>query len=227
VETSADLRTLLNDAARKKFAAPRTRRHFLVGIIRCASCDTKMTAHPNWHGTRTYICRKGYDGTGCGRMRIVADPVEELVGSRVYARWEYEPDVAASAPDPDDAAVHAALREVESSLEELARDFYAEHALSRPEYTAAKRALDAKAEELRGRIRTVAKAAKPSRWSDLAEELSKDVTWAEIVKDPGFVEWHAELAHRYLDCVLIHPARKRGPIFEPDRVEIVWRNGLG
>lgn len=219
-DVSQDVRDLIADPERKKYAASRTRRHYLVGTVRCASCGTKMTAHPNYHGTRTYLCRRGYDGTGCGATRIVADPLEEMVSDRLYARWEREPSES-SQPETDREAV-ALLRELEERLQELARDYYGERILSREEYLAAKREVDARVAEVRERVRAVPEVALVPSWADIE---SAPETWAEAVRDPSRVEWFADLARRYIDGVLIHPAKRRGPVFEPERVEVIWRDG--
>ncbi len=230
-ETSRDVRTLLADPERKKYVTPPVRRHFLTGVIRCALCGTRMTAHPNYHGTRTYLCRKGYDGTGCGKTRIVADPVEELIAAKLMERREREPEVGTPVPSPDEREAVAELRALEARLEELARDFYADHVLSRPEYLAAKRELDAKVAAARDRIQSTAGAAHPAEWETkmpgakelLATMRERTLTWGEFVDYPWFVEPLADKAHRLLEAIRIHPATKRGPVFEPERVEVVWR----
>lgn len=69
----------------------------LNGLIYCGLCDTRLIAgragHPgSGYNKRTYRCPARPNFDGCGKMSILAEPVEEMVES--YARTRLErPDV--------------------------------------------------------------------------------------------------------------------------------------
>lgn len=221
VETWRAVRDLLDDPERTRFAAPRIRRHFLVGITRCGRCDTRLTAHPNYHGARTYICRRGYDGTGCGRMRILADPFEEFVAAKLYLRWEDEQSRRLHAAATVDPAARDELRDLEGRLAELAEDYYRHRTISRDEYLRAKRGLDDDVARLRSQVATEVRES-AGDWSALLEEAP--ATWPEVVADSGLVEWYNDLARRYVEAVIVDPAPRPGPGVPPaERVTIRWR----
>jgi hypothetical protein len=76
-DTHTALRALLGDPARRTSRS--ARRYLLAGLLVCGRCGTKMVSHPRGYG-RTYTCRKEPGNkNSCGRVRIVADPLEALV----------------------------------------------------------------------------------------------------------------------------------------------------
>lgn len=226
-DTWRALKTLLEDPARKRFAAPRIRRHYLVGVARCAMCGTKLTAHPNYHGVRTYICRTGYDGTGCGRLRIKADPFEEFVGRQVYARWSTDQETATTATRVEaDPMLMTELHAVEAKIAALEEDYYANGLVTPAGYARSRGKLDTQRAELRGRVATETVAVR-SRRTFLRNLPDVPPTWTEAVADPTFVEWHNELARSYIDRVEVSKATRLGyaaRTFDPGRVHIVWRH---
>jgi site-specific DNA recombinase len=57
----------------------RPRTYPLVGFLFCALCGAKLQSMQRENGGRTYACRKGPGLLGCGRLRIVAGPLEAKV----------------------------------------------------------------------------------------------------------------------------------------------------
>ena len=69
--------------------APRT--YVLSGLLRCGRCGARLFSQARHHAGRTcrrYVCASGPDHGGCGRITVVAEPVEELLVDAVLARLD-------------------------------------------------------------------------------------------------------------------------------------------
>ncbi len=92
VEASAKVRALLSDPARRLTRT--ARRYPLKGFLVCGVCGVKLISRPN-HGQRTYLCGSGPGLTGCGRVAIRAEPLEDFVSAAVLYRLD-SPALAAA-----------------------------------------------------------------------------------------------------------------------------------
>lgn len=63
------------------------RRYLLSGMLRCGKCGNPLFSAAR-RSRRRYVCMAGPDHGGCGRLTIVAPPVEELVGAAVLYRLD-------------------------------------------------------------------------------------------------------------------------------------------
>jgi site-specific DNA recombinase len=132
------------------------RRHFLGGLARCGVCGGPLHGTYNKRkGTEfaSYSCRTD----GCRQVRIVASKLEPVVLER-FVHTVTGPDAdklfAALSSGTDSADALAELRELEASMEQLAKDHYVERILSRPEFMAARSSLEDRIEELRRSVRS-------------------------------------------------------------------------
>ena len=72
--------------ARKKVTGRRApRRYLLSGLLRCGKCGNKLFSAAR-QDTRRYVCMSGPDHGGCGKLTIVAAPVEEWLAEAVLLR---------------------------------------------------------------------------------------------------------------------------------------------
>jgi outer membrane biosynthesis protein TonB len=55
------------------------RRHLLAGLVRCGRCGEPLVGRPRRGRARRYVCGRPPIYRGCGRVRIAARPVEQLV----------------------------------------------------------------------------------------------------------------------------------------------------
>jgi DNA invertase Pin-like site-specific DNA recombinase len=199
------VRALLTDPARRKNRA--AQRYLLTGVIFCGRCDAPLVAGGR-HGTRHYVCNNEPGRRpGCGRLKVVAERVEEVVVATVLeAASERDLAPSAAASSPDGAAA------IEARMVELAED-WSRGELSRPEWHAARRSLEAQlgeveqaeAEGLRTRARAAALADLPSRWPGMTFDERRSVLLAA------------------LKHVVIAPANGANR-FDPARVSITeWR----
>lgn len=92
----------------------------------------------------------------------------------------------------DDREALQELRALKKRLEELGRDYYAECILSREEYLANKREVDAKVAETSERIHVTPTVTKPG-WADAMARPPK--TWADTV-----MAWIDEAVTPSPDC---------------------------
>lgn len=214
VADSDRIRAVLGATRAKR--APR--RYALTGIARCGLCDALLVARPRGDGTRCYVCARVPGGAGCGKIRVLADPIEELIAEAVQHRLDtpalgHAVQRASTAPPADDPM--EALGAVERRAEELA-EAWAAGELTRAEWQAARRGLDTKRDELR---------------SAVAEEAGQSAVVPYLV-DPGLLasKWQdldfdqrRAVLESVLESVKVDPARRGFNRFDPSRVDIAWR----
>jgi DNA invertase Pin-like site-specific DNA recombinase len=126
-----------------KTRAPRT--YLLSGMLRCGRCGNRLFSqarhnNPN-NRVRRYVCLKGPDHGGCGRLTVVAPPVEELLTDAVLTRLD-SPQLAdalagKATADADVAALSAQLDTDMARLDELAA-LYADGTVTAREWIAAR-----------------------------------------------------------------------------------------
>jgi hypothetical protein len=115
----------------------------LTGFVYCGVCGKKLVASRDQRGKRIYTCKKDSHRAGCGRLKRLADPVDQLITELVLATLE---DSAFSIPVDDDddfGKLYGEKKELEDSLAELAIDHYRLKVIGRPAFLAAHEALEA------------------------------------------------------------------------------------
>lgn len=65
--------------------APQT--YLLSGMLRCGRCGNKLFSSRR-QDTRRYVCLSGPDHGGCGRLTVVAPPLEEWLAEAVLYRLD-------------------------------------------------------------------------------------------------------------------------------------------
>lgn len=133
--------------ARKKVSGRRApRRYLLSGMLRCGKCGNKLFSSAR-ENTRRYVCMSGPDHGGCGKLTIVAAPVEDLLAEAVLMRLDSSEmaDALAGRAKADDrhAALAAELQEDKTQLTQLA-EMWAAKAISIAEWKAAREPIEAR-----------------------------------------------------------------------------------
>lgn len=132
---------------RKKVSGRRAPRQYLLsGMLRCGKCGNKLYSAARAE-TRRYVCQSGPDHGGCGKLTIVAAPVEEWLAEAVLLRLD-SPVMADSlagraAADERHTALTAELQADQSQLIELSA-MWAAKTISSPEWKAAREPIEAR-----------------------------------------------------------------------------------
>lgn len=212
------LRATLNHRGAKHAGGGR-RQFLLTGVLYCGCCSTRMNTARTGDGTRRYNCARGLGG--CGRVGILAAGVEPFV--RDVALQALSGDGMAQAIEQhtraDVADVVAELDAAEVALEQAAADHYAESILSRSEFLAARGALAAKIEGLRGEL---AGSREASTLIDLV-----GVHLGEWWDAPSTTNDHRRaVIQAVIDRIEVQPMRRGGSGWDPERIPpeaIIWR----
>jgi site-specific DNA recombinase len=117
------------------------RRYALSGLLRCGKCGGVLFSAAR-QTTRRYVCLSGPDHGGCGRLTVVAAPVEELIAKAVLFRLD-TPELAdtlagRTAQDEALAEVATQLGQDKEQLDELASIYAAKSITAREWITARK-----------------------------------------------------------------------------------------
>jgi len=201
---------MLSDPDRRKNAAPR--RYLLTGgLAVCGLCGKPLTARPRGDKRRSMVCATGPGFHGCGKIRVLAEPVEELATEAVLQAIDRGALAAAMAQQDDREAVDGLLG-VDAKLADLARD-WAEDRISRGEWEAARGALESRRAGLQRRVE--------------AQRRAHDL---DGLPDPLRPAWPSLSLHRQrailsavVEAVVIGPAVRGLNRFDPDRVTIRWK----
>jgi site-specific DNA recombinase len=197
---------------------PQGRKYLLSGFLRCHACNRPMYGHRNADGRLTYICAP--QPRGCGRTKIGAEPVDELVRDRVLDYLD-TPALAAALEAHERKSAGTidldALRRDESALEELARDYYADHIIGKAEYLAAR-------DTLQRRIEAAQRKLSRSNGSGTLHGLAGTGVALREVWEHEPLDWRRTIIGAVLESITIGPARRGYNRFDPTRVgEPVWR----
>lgn len=191
-------------------------RYLLSGFLRCSECGAVLLMRRRAKDNAPYYgCAKLAGRGGCGRVHVIAMPLEAYVEDRVLRALAAElgesvaTRIERAAPDDELERLHAD----ESALAQLAEDHYVTHLIGRDEFFAVRQPLEARITERRRR---------------LARHAGTRLA-AETLADPTKGWHHADLTVRrrlldeLVEAIRVSPASHKGASFDPARVEILWR----
>lgn len=194
------------------------RRYLLSGLLRCGKCGTRLYSATRGE-RRRYVCMSGPDHGGCGKLTVVAPPVEELVAAAVLYRLD-TPELADALTGRSNAAAESvalsdALAADREQLDELAA-LYASKAISTREWMAARRPIEDRASDTERRLARLARSDALTGWVGNGTELGS--RWAELN-----LTRQAAIVSAVVDHVVIGPGKPGARQLDPDRVDIVWK----
>ncbi len=215
---TAQLRRILSDPARRRNKG--NARSYLLsgGLLRCGRCGEPLVARPRQDGVRRYVCARQPGLANCGKMARLAEPVEDVVTEAVFQALEGA-DLAAYIRRDDreaDAALWDAVAADEAALEDLARDYYAEKAISRPEFFAARDVLEERLERNRAAM------ARSSRSDVLNVVIGSGIDLRKMWTERS-LDWRRAVIAAIIDHVVIEPAVRGRSAFDASLVRPVWR----
>lgn len=122
------------------------RRYLLSGMLRCGKCGNKLFSSAR-RDTRRYVCMSGPDHGGCGKLTIVAAPVEEWIAEAVLMRIDSpamrDSMAGRTAADERTGSLLAELQADQAQMSELSH-LWATRAISSAEWKAAREPIEAR-----------------------------------------------------------------------------------
>ncbi len=194
---------------------PRT--YLLSGMIRCSLCGCGLVTQARKQASgrrRSYVCSPDPSKDSCGRVRIVAEETETEVLDRILASIDESRLAADDGPDPTTPLL-AEVERTEADQAQLARDYYADHRISRREFFAASEALEARLQAARHALAQTARKAVLRPVVASADALRAEWDQADIGRRRAIVE-------QFVDHVIITPANHSRGKFDPTRIVVVW-----
>ena len=194
------------------------RRYLLSGLLRCGRCGKPLLSSPSG-ATRRYACVSGPDHGGCGRLTVVANPVEELITEAVLFRLD-TPELSAAldgsaSADTQTIAMGQALADDRAQLDELAA-LYAGKEITSREWLTARRPIEAR---IRQTETALARATRSSALTGLAGQgVVLRTAWASL----NLTRQHAIVA-AVLDHAVVGPGTPGARRLDPERVLPRWR----
>ncbi|MGI8761057.1 MAG: recombinase family protein [Jatrophihabitantaceae bacterium] len=207
--------------ARKASGRRAPRKYLLTGLLRCGRCGHVLYSQARYDSaTRTgrYLCLRGPDHGGCGRLSVVSAPVEELITQAVLTRLD-SPELAAALSGQ--ASADAVLRQLgeqlaadRGRLDELAA-LYAAGDVSAREWMIARNPIQDRVADTERQLSTATETTALDGLIGNAEQLRGQ--WADLS-----IDRRQAIIRAVLDHAVIAPS-KQTPRFDLNRVQPLWR----
>jgi site-specific DNA recombinase len=219
-DESDQLRYVLSGHRRKG----QVREYLLTGgIARCGRCGEPLEAHPRsltgkeraaglTVGRKEMACIKRPGKKGCGRLGILAQPVEDLVAAAIFKAVDQGALARALKPGDDRGAIQE-LVEVQARQNQLA-DMFAASEITAEAWKRAGQGL--KEREARAQ-RQIENQRRPRALDNIPDALEKAWPSLPLHRRRGIVVV-------LIEAVDIAPiGRRNGNRFDPDRVSLRWK----
>ena len=194
------------------------RRYLLSGLLRCGRCGRTLFSSARGN-TRRYVCLSGPDHGGCGRLTIVAEPVELLVAAGVLHRLDTPAlaDALAGRAEKDEALsrLNVDMVQDQAQLSELAAAYGAKLITMR-EWLNAKQLIDS-------RIESAAKRISRATHTDALRGLPGNGQALRDSWDTLNLTRQAAIVTAVLDHAVIGPGTAGARSLDPARVRPVWK----
>jgi len=217
--TPAQRQQILGQFETKKRTNTRApRRYVLSGLLRCGKCGNKLFSSIRVD-TRRYVCLAGPDHGGCGRLTIVASPVEEFICAAVLMRLDTAEMADAltgrRAADERQSSLLESLEADRSQMQELS-EMWAAKDISSVEWKAARAPIEAR---IRSTERQLAQASSSSALDGLIGTGEQLMTaWSMLNLDR-----QAAIIKAVLDYATILPGTLGARTMDPARIQPVWQ----
>lgn len=213
---SQRLRALLTDPTRRLNRS--ARRYLLSSLLRCQNCGKRLVSHPN-HRRPGYACSAAPGFGGCGRISILAEPVEAFVSEAVLYRLD-SPELARAVTRRPDRSRELDDLEIEiandlAKLEELAA-FWADSKIEAAEYFVARNRIADRLASSRARFSRLDTKKSLRNLIDQGAELRR--RWADLS-----LHQKRAVITAVLDHVDVSPAKRPTKYVDLDRLNPVWR----
>ncbi|MCU1369973.1 MAG: integrase/recombinase [Ilumatobacteraceae bacterium] len=194
------------------------RRYLLSGLLRCGKCGHKLYSAARID-SRRYVCSKGPDFGGCGKLTIVAPPVEELVTAAVLYRLD-TPELAAALTGQAAEAEHtAALSEalaVDRAMLDVLAETFADGKIGVREWMAARSKIEPRIIDTERRLARRTHSDALTGW--IGNSAGLQASWQDLNLTRQAAIVGAIVAH-----INIKPGTPGARELDPNRVGIVWK----
>jgi site-specific DNA recombinase len=211
-------RVLARIVERKSSGRRAPQRYLLSGLLRCGKCGNRLYSQAR-ETTRRYVCLSGPDHGGCGRLTVVADPLERLIADAVVYRLDTAElaDILAgrAAADEQSAAVAEALAQDTAKLDELAAAYSADD-ISMREWMHARRPIEQRITAAERRLSRVTRTDALRGLIGNGDALRTQ--WAALNLDR-----QQAIVSALLDHAVIGPGTPGARSLDASRVQPVWR----
>jgi DNA invertase Pin-like site-specific DNA recombinase len=223
----AALKKILNDPERRTNRFYNKRYYLLSGgLLRCWRCGAVLVARPTGERKRSYVCmapvpQPGPDGCRNGKLRVIAEPLEDHVAKMVMARYLESPALAQALADQGDAAAEQKsnlrrLEEIKESLRVNEDDYRVERLIDRDTYLKTKNKLETQRREVETKIN----AASGQRF---LTNVPRDPDELKAMYESGNHEWRRAFIESLVDHVVVGPGVRGLNKFDPRRIKITYR----
>ena len=211
-------RILARQAAQATSGRRSPRSYLLTGLLRCGKCDHTLYSAAR-ATTRRYVCSRGPDHGGCGRLTVVAGPVEQLIADAVLFRLD-TPELAdalagRAAVDKRTAALGGRLAEDQAQLAELA-GLYAGKQITAREWMGARSSIQARVDK------TEKELARLTRTDALTGLVGNGQALREAWSGLNLTRQHA-IVRAVLGHAVIGAGTSGARELDPARVAPAWR----
>jgi hypothetical protein len=211
------LRAKLNDPDRRTNRS--ARRYLLPSLLRCHHCGGKLVSRPRADQKRRYVCASGPNFGGCGKVTIMAEPLEQYVVEAVLHRLD-SPELPQAlngsvSTDPAGEEWQAEVERAQASLDELAL-LWAEGEITRREWVKARGPIDKRLDLGKRRLAAINRTTQLTPHLGNAQELREQ--WQTMT-----LSRQKEIVGALLQHVVVGPGRRGFNRFDPARLTAVWR----
>lgn len=205
--------------ATKKASGRRTpRRYLLSGLLRCGKCGNPLYSSAR-KTTRRYVCMAGPDHGGCGRLTVVAGPVEELIAAAVLLRLD-TPKLAAALTgavndDAEAASLQDAVNADSEQLDELAQAYGAK-SVTLSEWLSARKVIESRMQTNQRKVNRLSDTSRLAEIVGHGDSLRRQWSGLTLLRQRAII-----------DTILDHVVIKAGALgareLDPARVVPNWR----
>jgi hypothetical protein len=191
----------------------RPTRYLLSGLAVCGPCGARLVARPA-NSRRSMSCSSDPRHGGCGRLRVVAEPLENLISEALLQAVEGGALAALLDAGQSDhvVGVRDELAAIEAKLELLAQH-WAASAITDVEWKAARDPLAERRDSLLAQLEELHRRRHLEGIPDPLREA-----WPEFRFDQ-----RRAIVEAVIDQVVVGPARRGWPKFDPNRISVRWR----
>lgn len=212
------VRAVLLDPGRRKGGRPRA--YLLTGgLAVCGLCGGRLSARPKADGRRCYVCARSPEVglEGCGKIRVLAERLEDDVRDRVIAalRDGWRDTLAAVEEDGRHGELLTRLRKDEDALARLDADLD-DGLMDRGRWLARNQRIRARMADTREALGRVSRSGVLHSLPEGPEALRGE--WEQ-----GDAAWRRAVVSAVVEAVTVGPAVRGRNFYDPARVAITWR----